>query len=341
MKKLLFTSIILSFFANSIFANEVNVFTSRHYDSDFQLYEKFTSITGIKVNVISGEDAALEKRMIEEGNDSKADLYITADAGRLGLFDKKGMFQNSISPIIKSNVPENFRSENWTAITKRARIIFYAKDRVSKDEIKNLRYEDLSKPNWKKRITIRQSNSVYNQSLVASLISNNGIVKTEEWVKGFVNNFARKPQDNDRAQILAVAAGEADIAIANTYYYALMLSGQKGKDQQEASKKVTPFFPNQNDRGTHMNISGAGVLKFSKNPENAIKLLEFLLTKESQEHIVNNTFEYPIIENIKPNELIKNTNLGNNFRQDLETPVKEYSIYQAEALKLMLKEGWK
>ena len=251
------------------------------------------------------------------------------------------MFQNSISPIIKSNVPENFRSENWTAITKRARIIFYAKDRVSKDEIKNLRYEDLSKPNWKKRITIRQSNSVYNQSLVASLISNNGIVKTEEWVKGFVNNFARKPQDNDRAQILAVAAGEADIAIANTYYYALMLSGQKGKDQQEAAKKVTPFFPNQNDRGTHMNISGAGVLKFSKNPENAIKLLEFLLTKESQEHIVNNTFEYPIIENIKPNELIKNTNLGNNFRQDLETPVKEYSIYQAEALKLMLKAGWK
>ncbi len=341
MKKILIISCFLFFFPNFIFANELNIFTSRHYDSDIQLYEKFTSITGIKINIISGEDAALEKRMIEEGKDTKADLYITADAGRLGLFDKKGMFQNSISPIIKAKVPENFRSDNWTAIAKRARIIFYAKDRVSSDEIKNLRYEDLSKPNWKNRITIRQSNNIYNQSLVASLISNNGIAKTEEWVNGFVKNFARDPQDNDRGQILAVASGEADLAIANTYYYALMLSGQKGKDQQEAAKKVTPFFPNQNDRGAHMNISGAGVLKTSKNHENAIKLLEFLLTKESQEHIVNNTFEYPIVENIEPNKLIKNTSLGNNFIQDLKTPVKEYSIFQEEALKLMLKAGWK
>lgn len=226
---------------NVSIANEVNVFSSRHYDSDIELYKKFTEKTGIKVNVISGKDAALQKRIIEEGKDSKADLYVTSDAGRLSLFDKKGMFQNSISSIIKLKVPENLRSENWVAISKRARILFYSKDRVKQQELKNLRYEDLAKPEWKNRIVVRQSNNIYNLSWVASLISNNGIKETKKWTKGLVNNFARSPKGNDRAQILAVAAGEADLAIANTYYYALMLSGQKGKDQQEAAKKYYLF----------------------------------------------------------------------------------------------------
>ena len=320
-------------------SNEVNVFSSRHYDSDIQLYKKFTEKTGIIVNVISGKDAALQKRIIEEGLDSKADLYMTSDAGRLGSFNQKGMFQNSMSPIIKQKVSENFRNQNWTAISKRARIFYYSKERVTKEELENLSYEGLSNSKWKNRIVVRQSNSIYNQSWVASLISNNGNRKIEKWAKAIVSNFARSPKGNDRAQILAVAAGEADLAIANTYYYALMLSGQKGKDQQEAAKKVTPFFPNQNDRGTHMNISGAGVLKNSPNPENAIKLLEFLLTKEAQTHIVNNTFEYPIINEIEPNQIIKD--MSNDFKQDLETNVNEYAKYQSEALKIMLRSGWK
>jgi len=219
--------ILLNFLSTALKANEVNVFSSRHYSSDIHLYEKFTSISGIKVNVVSGNDAALQKRIIEEGSDSKADLYITADAGRLGLFDQKGMFQNSISPKIKSIVPKSLRSDNWTGIAKRARIIFYSKDRIDKEIIKNLRYEDLSDPKWNNKITVRQSNNIYNQSWIASIISNNGKENTDEWVKKFVKNFARDPKGNDRAQILGVAAGEADIAIANTYYYALMLSGQK------------------------------------------------------------------------------------------------------------------
>ena len=320
-------------------SNEVNIFSSRHYDSDIQLYKKFTEKTGIVVNVISGKDAALQKRIIEEGSDSKADLYMTSDAGRLGSFNQKGMFQNSMSPIIKQKVSENFRNQNWTAISKRARIFYYSKERVTKEELENLNYEGLSNSKWKNRIVVRQSNSIYNQSWVASLISNNGNRKIEKWAKAIVSNFARSPKGNDRAQILAVAAGEADLAIANTYYYALMLSGQKGKDQQEAAKKVTPFFPNQNDRGTHMNISGAGVLKNSPNPENAIKLLEFLLTKEAQTHIVNNTFEYPIINEVEPNQIIKD--MSNDFKQDLETNVNEYAKYQSEALKIMLRSGWK
>ena len=150
--------------------------------------------------------------------------------------------------------------------------------------------------------------------------------------------MARKPKGNDRAQILAVAAGEAELAVANTYYIALMLSGKKGPEQQAAAKKVRPFFPNQDGRGTHMNISGGGVLKYAPNKANAIKLLEFLLSKEAQEHIVNNTYEYPMIEGVKPNQLI--AQFGLNFKQDLKTKVSSYGKKQADALKIMTEAGW-
>ena len=338
MKLLAVVLFIVNFLSNLSIAEEVNVFSSRHYDSDIQLYEKFTSETGIKVNVVSGKDKALQKRIKEEGINSKADLYITADAGRLGSFDKDGMFQKTTSSFIKQKVPETLRSDNWTGIAKRARIIFYSKDRVSDEEIEDLRYEDLANDIWKNRIVIRKSDNIYNQSLIASLIQNNGKNKIQSWLKNFVSNFARSPKGNDRAQILAVAAGEADLAIANTYYYALMLSGQKGKEQKEAAKKVTPYFPNQNDRGTHINISGVGILKNSPNPENALKLIEFLLTEDAQKHIVENTFEYSILNNVKSHELIES--MG-SFKQDLKTPVAEFINYQSDAFKMMLVSGWK
>ena len=324
---------------NNVFAEEVNIFSARHYDSDVQLYEKFTSKTGIKVNVLSGKDKALQKRIIEEGADSKADLYITADAGRLGAFDAAGMLQNSMSSYIKSTVPSNFRSNNWTGIAKRARIIYYSPERVNANDLNGMRYEDLADPRWNGKVVIRQSNNVYNQSLVASLIQNNGKKSTAKWAKGVVANMARDSKGNDRAQILAVAAGEADLAVANTYYYALMLSGSKGEEQKAAAKKVRPFFPNQDDRGTHMNISGAGIIKTAPNKANAIKLLEFLLTKEAQEHIVDNTYEYPIIEGVEPHELVQA--MGINFKQDLKTKVVSYGKKQADALELMLAAEWK
>ncbi len=338
MKIITILLFVLGVFNNLANANEVNVFSSRHYDSDIQLYEKFTSLTGIKVNVVSGKDKALQKRMIEEGKDSKADIYITADAGRLGAFDQKEMFQKLNSSEIEKQVPKNLRSENWTGIAKRARILYYSRDRVDSSEIQNLTYEKLADTKWKNRIAIRKSDNIYNQSLIASLIHNNGKKNVEVWMKSFVNNFARSPKGNDRAQILAVAAGEADLAVANTYYYALMLSGQKGEEQQNAAKKVIPFFPNQSERGTHINISGGGILKNSPNPENARKLLEFLLTKEAQTHIVQNTFEYSILDNVEPHELIKK--MG-EFKQDLNTPVKNYIKYQSDAFEMMLKAGWK
>jgi len=339
MKKTTIITILMIFFANITFASEVNIFSARHYDSDIQLYEKFTAKTGIKVNIVSGKDKALQKRITEEGSDCIADLYITADAGRLGDFESKGMFQNSMSSVIKAAVPSNFRSSKWTGIAKRARIIYYSPERVNANDLNGMRYEDLADPKWKGRVVIRKSNNVYNQSLVASLVKNNGKKATAEWANGLVANMARDSKGNDRAQILAVAAGEADLAVANTYYLALMLSGKKGPEQQAAAKKVLPFFPNQGDRGTHMNISGGGVLKHAPNKANAIKLLEFLLTKEAQEHIVNNTFEYPMIDGVEPHELVAQMGLG--FKQDLKTKVASYGSKQADALEVMLAANWK
>jgi len=247
------------------------------------------------------------------------------------------MFQKGASSAeVKKVVPANFRTAYWTGIAKRARVIYYNPSKTNPSW--NMTYEDLADPKYKGKVVIRQSNNIYNQSLVASLIKNNGSKKTAAWAKGLVSNFARKAKGNDRAQILAVAAGEADWAVANTYYIALMLSGKKGPEQQAAAKKVKPFFPNQEGRGTHMNISGGGILKHAPNKANAIKLLEFLLTKESQEHIVNNTFEYPMIDGVEPNKLIAQFGLG--FKQDLETKVSSYGKLQAKALKIMTESGW-
>ena len=340
MKKIILAFYIFFAFLSISNAKEVNIFSARHYDSDIQLYEKFTKKTGIKVNVVSGKDKALQKRITEEGKDCVADLYITADAGRLGAFQSKGMFQRGASSkAIKAAVPKNFRTAYWTGIAKRARIIYYSPERVSPSDLQGMTYEGLADPKWKGKVVIRKSNNVYNQSLVASLIANNGKKSTAEWAKDVVANMARDSKGNDRAQILAVAAGEADLAVANTYYLALMLSGKKGVEQQAAAKKVKPFFPNQDGRGTHMNISGGGILKYAPNKANAVKLLEFLLTKEAQEHIVNNTFEYPMIEGVEPHKLVAQMGLG--FKQDLKTKVSSYGKKQADALEVMLAAKWK
>ena len=341
MKRILISlTFLFATIVSSFAQEEVNIFSARHYDSDIQLYGKFTAKTGIKVNVVSGKSKVLEKRIIEEGADSQADLYITADAGRCGAFKAKGMLQAGLtSETIKSAVPKNFRTSHWVGIAKRARIVYFAPERVSGAELSGLTYESLADPKWKGRLVIRKSNNIYNQSLVASLVKNNGKSATAEWAKSVVSNMARTPKGNDRAQILAVAAGEADIAVANTYYLALMLSGKKGPEQQAAAKKVKPFFPNQNDRGTHMNISCAGLVKDAPNKANAISLVEFLLSTEAQEHIVNNTFEYPMIEGVSPHPLV--VNMGLDFKQDLKTKVVNYGKKQADALEVMLAAGWK
>ena len=342
MKKMTISALILSLFVSTFaIANEVNIFNARHYKADAELYGKFTAATGIKVNLINGKSGALEKRMIEEGADSAADLYITADAGRCGAFQAKGMTESGlVSSTIKSQVPKSFRTTHWVGVAKRARIIYYSHERVTGAELSGMTYEGLADPKWKGRLVIRASSNIYNKSLVASLVKNNGKKATAEWAKGVVANMARDPKGNDRAQIMAVAAGEADIAVANTYYLALMLSGNKGPEQQEAAKKVKAFFPNQNDRGAHMNISCAALVKGAPNKANAIALVDFLLSAESQEHFTNNTFEFPMISGVSPSPLVVN-NLGLDFKQDLTTSVASYGKKQADALEVMTAAGWK
>ena len=342
MKKISILSLILSLIVSTFaIANEVNIFNARHYKADAELYEKFTAATGIKVNLINGKSGALEKRMIEEGADSAADLYITADAGRCGAFQAKGMTQSGLtSSTIKSSVPKNFRTSHWVGVAKRARIIYYSPERVTGAELSGMTYEGLADPKWKGRLVIRKSSNIYNKSLVASLIANNGKKATAEWAKGVVANMARPSEGNDRAQIMAVAAGEADIAVANTYYLALMLSGNKGAEQQEAAKKVKAFFPNQDGRGTHMNISCAALVKGAPNKANAIALVDYLLSPSAQEHFTNNTFEFPMIAGVSPSPLVVN-NLGLDFKQDLKTKVSTYGKNQAAALEVMTAAGWK
>ena len=320
-------------------ANEVNVYTSRHYDSDDALYEKFKNNTGIKVNIISGKGDALMERLKSEANNSPADIFLTTDAGNLWKIQKEGLFLSINSENIKSIVPSNFRGpgDEWIAIAKRARVIFYNPNNVSSQEIEYLSYEDLSASKWKGRIVIRSSGNIYNQSLVASLISNHGIEATEEWAKGLVSNLARKPQGNDRAQIIAVANGEADIAVANSYYYGAMLSGSKGEEQETAAKKVRMHFPNQDNRGTHVNISGAGILKSAPNKDNALTFLEFLLSEQAQEHIVNNTFEYPVLDTVSPSTYI--SQFGTDFVED-QTSAGDFGKYNPDAIRLMDRVGW-
>ena len=337
---LLVLSIILVYFNSDdiVESKEVNIYTSRHYDADDLLYEQFTKKTGIKVNIISGKGSALIERLKAEGANSPGDVFFTVDAGNLANFQKQGYLQPIQSEAIKQVVPVELRGENdeWVAVAKRARVIFYNPELVDENEIKNINYEDLSKDTWKGKIVIRSSSNMYNQSLVSSLISNLGIEKTEEWAKGLVSNFSRKPQGNDRSQIMAVANKKASIAIANTYYIGIMLSGKGGQDQLNAANKVKIAFPNQGNRGTHINVSGGGVLKYSPNRENAEKFLEFLLSREAQNHIVNNTFEYPVLNTVRPHPLIENFG---EFKMD-QTSVADFGKYNPDAVKLMDRVNW-
>ena len=332
--------LLFAFFVNLVTADEVNVYTSRHYDSDDALYEEFTEETGIKVNIISGKGSALLQRLKAEGKNSPADIFFTVDAGNLWKVQKEGLFQSIQSEKVLTEVPENLRGPNdeWTAIAKRARVIFYNPENISDELVENFNYEDLADQKWNKRIVIRSSNNMYNQSLVASLIENIGEEATEIWAKKLVSNFARKPQGNDRSQIIAVANGEADLAIANSYYIGIMLSGSAGQEQLEAAKKVKMIFPNQDNRGAHINISGAGILKNAPNKDNANSFIEFLISKRVQKYMIDKSYEYSVLNDVAPSNEI--AGFGTNFKED-QTSVRSFGELNPYAVKLMDRSGWK
>ena len=272
---------------------DLNIYTHRHYDSDKLLFKKFTNLTGIKINIIKGGADQLIQRLISEGENSPADILLTVDAGRLERAKSLGLLKQIDSDILIKNIPINMRDydNHWFGLTVRARVIVYSKERVNKNELST--YEDLANPKWKGRIVARSSNNIYNQSLMASIINANGSDSALDWAKAVRANMARKPRGNDRDQARAVASGIADLAIINTYYLGLLENSTDSKDRKVA-EKLGVFFPNQNNRGTHINVSGGAVTASSKNVEQAIRFLEFLTNEENQKVFSGVNYEYPL-----------------------------------------------
>ena len=328
--------LVLCLFACGLNAAEVNIYSARKEDLIKPLLQKFEEQTNIKVNLITGKADALLERLISEGKNSPADLLITTDAGRLYRAQQAKMLQAVTSETLNNAIPEQYREPQgyWYGLSLRARPIVYAVDQVKPEQLST--YEALADDNWKKKICIRSSENIYNQSLVASLISHNGEENTLLWAQSFVSNFARPPQGGDRDQVKAVAAGQCDIAIVNNYYLGKMLTS-KDETEKQAAMQVKLFWPNQNDRGTHVNISGGAVTAASKNKESAIKLLEFLASDDSQQWYAETNFEYPVKPGVQPSEILKS---WGEFKAD------SLSLYQlgelnAQAVMIMDHAKWK
>ncbi len=316
--------------------DEVNVYSARKEQLIKPLLTDFTKQTGIEVNLITSKADALLKRLESEGINSPADILITTDAGRLHRAKEAGVLQPSLNKTMKQLVPEHLRDadEYWVGLTTRSRMVVYAKDRVKPSELST--YEDLASPKWKKRICVRSSNNIYNQSLVASMIANKGEKATAQWVEGLVNNMARKPKGGDRDQIKAVAAGQCDIAIVNTYYLGQMLNSNDPK-QIKAAQQVAVFWPNQSDRGAHINVSGIAVTKAAKNKENAIKLIEFLLSKEAQTWYAKTNNEYPVIADAPWSDTLK---AWGTFHSDALN-LTQLGELNSKAIRIMDRAGWR
>ncbi|WP_119679932.1 Fe(3+) ABC transporter substrate-binding protein [Indioceanicola profundi] len=321
---------------SALAAGEVNIYSSRHYDSDQLLYDAFEKETGIRVNLIEGKDDELIERMKAEGRNSPADVLVAVDAGRLWRAQEAGILQPVSSDYLSKTIPPQYREKDghWFGLSSRARVIIYNKDAVKPEELST--YEDLADPKWKDRLLIRSSTNVYNQSLTGSILAAHGPEKTEEWARGIAANLARPPQGGDTDQILAVAAGEGDVAISNTYYFGRMLNSDDPKVKAQA-EKVGVFFPNQNDRGTHVNISGAGVAAHAPNKANAIKFIEFLAGPEAQKIFADANYEYPVLSSVPPHPTVA---AWGEFTAD-KLNAAEYGRNNAEALKIMDRAGWK
>ena len=271
----------------------LNLYSSRHYQTDEALYSNFSKQTGIRINRIEAPEDALIERLRNEGAASPADVLVTVDAGRLWRAEQLGLFQPVKSTVLEARVPDNLRHPDglWFGFSTRARVIVYNKAAVKPGEIRN--YEDLADPKWKGKVCMRSSSNLYNLSLAAALVSHAGEQKTEAWARGVVANFARDPKGGDTDQIKAVAAGECALTLSNTYYYARLLKSTK-PDEREVAAKTGVVWPNQDGRGTHVNISGAGVLKNAPHREEAIKFLEYLAGNDAQRYFADGNNEYPV-----------------------------------------------
>ncbi|MFM7426188.1 MAG: Fe(3+) ABC transporter substrate-binding protein [Elainella sp.] len=313
----------------------VNLYSSRHYDTDQTLYDSFTNATGIKVNLIEAEADPLIERIKSEGVNSPADVLMTVDIGRLWRAESEGLFQPTTSTALQQVIPANLRHPDglWYGLSKRARVIMYNKSQVNPTALST--YEDLVKPEWRGQILTRSSTNIYSVSLTASMLAAHGPQETEAWVRGLVANFARPPEGNDTAQLQACAAGVGDLAITNTYYLIRMAKSDKPEDKAVA-EQVSIFFPNQRDRGTHVNISGAGVLKNSPNKEAALRFIEHLASPAAQQIFAQGNNEYPVVAGVPLDPVLSSYG---SFKED---PVSAATIGEnsAEAIRIMDRAGW-
>lgn len=311
---------------------ELNVYSHRHYDADKVAFEEFTKATGIKINLVKSPADELINRLEMEGENSPADVLITVDAAKLNRAKAMGLLQ----PVeANTSNRETFidSDKQWYAITYRARVIAYNKASIDSSELTT--YEDLADPKWKDRLLIRSSGSSYNQSLLSSIIYENGEEAAGEWAKGIVENMARDPKGGDRDQIKAIASGVGELAVVNTYYVGLLLNSEN-PEEVKAGESVGIYFPNQNDRGGHINISGVGVTKNAPNRENAIKFIEFLTSEAIQKMYASTSFEYPVHSEVQPDSTVE---AWGNFKIDNLDYAQNPELLET-AIKLFDEAGW-
>jgi len=321
----------------SILANEINIYTHRHYPSDEILFQKFTKKTGIKVNVVQANADQIMKRLEEEGRYTPADLLLTVDVGRLTYAKERGLLQPIESKYLEDVIPSNLRDSEgyWFGVTKRARVIVYNKESVDPKTLST--YESLTDKRYRNGILTQSSSSVYNQSLLASIIAHKGREEAKAWANGIRLNFARRPTGSDRDQMRALAAGVGKVAIVNTYYVGQLINSQSFSDKAVA-EMIGIFFPNQgeNERGTHINISGVGVTKYAKHKQDAIKFIEFLASPEAQKVFTTVNYEYPANKNIAPSKLLQS---WGRFKED-KIELSKLGQFNSEAVKIFNEVGW-
>ncbi len=319
----------------SVPAGEVNLYSSRHYDTDLALYDNFTAATGIQVNLIEAGADELIERIQSEGEQSPADLLITVDAGRLWRAEQAGVLQPVESAVLNERLSDNLRHPDglWFGLSKRARVIIYNRDAGQPESLAS--YEDLANPAHQGKVCIRSSGNIYNISLMASIVARAGEESAEAWARGVVDNFARPPQSNDTGQIRAVASGECGIAVVNTYYLARLAASEDAAERDVAAA-VGIVFPNQDSYGTHVNISGAGVVTTSPNRDNAIRFLEYLTSDEAQVFFANGNNEYPAVAGVDASSAVEG--LG-EFSEDALN-ASELGKNQAAAIMVFDRAGW-
>ncbi len=316
-------------------AQVLNLYTARHYQTDEALYANFTKETGIKINRIEGKEDELLERIKNEGASSPADVFITVDASRLEIADKAGIFQPVQSKALEARVPAHLRTPNWLAFSTRARVIVYNARAIQAEWVQS--YEDLANPRLKGQLCVRSGSHPYNLSLGAALLTHEGEAKTEAWARGLVANFARAPKGGDTDQLRAVAAGECGVALANSYYVARLMRSTKPEDVKDMAA-LTVVWPNQKSWGTHVNVSGAGVVKTAPNKANAVKFLEYLASDAAQVYFADGNNEWPVVKTVA----VKNPALEKlgTFKAD-ELPVEKWAPNTAAAQKIFDRAGWR